>query len=380
MKVTYQASSKSRHPTIDNGMIVNYANSKRSGFKIRWYFLLFLVAAPVALVLWILLRPHIFVLGSGIITTEPLEIRAPAQGDLISIIAKASQQLNAGDPLLIIKDPQLDSQIVELERQLKMLNGPDAEIHQMILAQFKTRIDIASQGLWRQNGLLKSYTDFQHKGIVPNADMAAVLQAHTASKMALSQAKLDLIQMRQQQIIEQTAGVIAQSRHEITLELARLQARKSQLVMKAPNKGRVADILVQPGELIAQGQPMILISGRDDPLILAYFEPKYFEYAVLGQKATVKLPNGDSFTAHISEPTELVGKLPKQLSGPFDGEKSMLQVTLSPDLKLPPVIEGIPVEVSFDRHFAVVQNAELLLEKNFLASFFSSYFKTTNEE
>lgn len=377
MIVTYQASSKSQHPTIDNGMVVNYANSKRSGFKIRWYLLLFLVTAPVALVLWILLRPHIFVLGSGIITTEPLEIRAPAQGDLISVIAKTSQQLNAGDPLLVIKDPQLDSQIAELERQLSMLNDPDSETHQLILAEFETRINIASQGLWRQNSLLKSYIDFKQKGIVPNSDMAAVLQAHTASKMALAQAKVDLMQIRQQQIIEQTAGAIAQSRHGIKLELVRLQARKSQLVMKAPYKGRVADILVQPGELIAQGQPMILISGRDDPLILAYLDPKYFEYAVLGQKATVKLPNGDDFTAYISEPTELVGKLPKQLSGPFDGEKSMLQVTLSPDSKLPPMIEGVPVEVSFDRHWTFVQNAGLLFEKNWLA-YFPSLFSTIN--
>ncbi len=360
MKIMYQASSKSQNPTTDNGMVVNYADSKRARFKIRWYFLLFLVTAPVALVLWILLRPHIFVLGSGIITTEPLEIRSPVQGDLTSVLTKTSHQLNAGDPLFIIKDPQLDSQIAELERQLSMLNTPDSEINQLILVQFQTRIDIANQGLWRQNSLLKSYTDFQKKGIVPNSDMAAVLQAHTASKMALAQAKVDLIRMRQQQAIEQIAGVIAQSRYGIKLELARLQARKSRLVMKSPYNARVAEILVQPGEFITQGQPMILIAGRDEPLILAYLDPKYFEYAVLDQKATVKLPNGDHFTARISEPTELVGKLPKQLSGPFDGERSMLKVTLLPEVRLPPMIEGVPVEISFDRHLALIQEARLI--------------------
>ncbi|GGZ43086.1 hypothetical protein GCM10007105_32280 [Shewanella chilikensis] len=45
-----------------------------------------------------------------------------------------------------------------------------------------------------------------------------------------------------------------------------------------------------------------------------------------------------------------MGKVPKQLSGPFDGDKPALKVTLALHQHLPLAIEGVPVEVSFD-HF-----------------------------
>ncbi|MDE0566326.1 MULTISPECIES: hypothetical protein [Shewanella] len=41
--------------------------------------------------------------------------------------------------------------------------------------------------------------------------------------------------------------------------------------------------------------------------------------------------------------------MPKQLSGPFDGDKPALKVTLALHQSLPLAIEGVPVEVSFDR-------------------------------
>ncbi|MFV0510981.1 MAG: hypothetical protein ACK5M8_17335, partial [Shewanella algae] len=46
---------------------------------------------------------------------------------------------------------------------------------------------------------------------------------------------------------------------------------------------------------------------------------------------------------------ELVGKVPKQLSGPIDGDKPALKDTLALHQSQPLAIEGVPVDVSFDR-------------------------------
>ncbi|MEI8613029.1 HlyD family secretion protein [Shewanella sp. PP-He15 brown] len=348
MKVSYQASDKALNPTEDKGIGVRYAAAKRGGFKGRWYLLLLLVIAPVAIVGWILLRPHLFVLASGIVTTEPLEVRAPSTGDVSTIRVKPGDTLNVGTPILSISDPQLNAQITELERQLAQLNIEDLSLNSVILKQLQTRIDVANEGVTRQDILLKSYENFQRKGVVPTSDMATVLQAHTASKMALEQAKVDLMQAKQKQLVELSAGVVTQSRRSIELQLVRLKAQQSQLQIKALTATRVVDILVQSGEHIVEDRPLALLAGRDNPVVLAFLEPKYLNYTTIGQQATITLANGDRFRASISEPTELVGRLPKQLSGPFDGEKPVLQITLKPEMALPVAIEGVPVEVSFD--------------------------------
>ncbi|WP_412496154.1 hypothetical protein [Shewanella chilikensis] len=89
MKVTYQAAAKAQQPTRDQGLKVDYAPAKRGGMKWRWYLLLLLVIAPVVLLLWVLLRPSLFVLAPGILTSEPLEMRAMQKGQIIGAFSAA---------------------------------------------------------------------------------------------------------------------------------------------------------------------------------------------------------------------------------------------------------------------------------------------------
>lgn len=339
MKVTYQAAAKAQQPTRDQGLKVDYAPAKRGGMKWRWYLLLLLVIAPVVLLLWVLLRPSLFVLAPGILTSEPLEMRAMQKGRLLELSVQSGSRVDAGQ----------DASIDELQRQLAELTPPSLEQDLAILGQLEQRVLVAEQGVKRQDELLSQFESFRKQGVVPTADMAAVMQAHTSARMALEQARAELLQQRQLQQQEREAGVIAQSRNSLLLKLAELQAKRQQLTIQAPFAGRVADVLVQQGETIAEQQPMLWLSGRAQPVVVCYLAPKYLNYVAQGQQASVKLPNGTRIRAEIKEPTELVGKVPKQLSGPFDGDKPALKVTLALHQSLPLAIEGVPVEVSFDR-------------------------------
>lgn len=348
MKVSYRASDKSQKPTQDRGIDVQYAGAKRGGYRGRWYLLLLLVIAPVVIVGWILLRPYVFILGSGIVTTEPLEVRSPGVGTIGTIMVKRGDKLAAGAPILAISDVRLNAQIAEFERQLQELEPQDGGLNAAILGQLQQRVAVAQEGVARQQRLLDTYESFQRQGVVPSSDMAMVLQAQTAAHMALEQAKVDLSEAQYQQLLERNSGGITQTRRNIQLQLASLKAQQTQLQIQAPTRTRVVDILVQAGEHTVEDRPLVLLAGREFPVVVAYLEPKYLAYTGIGQKATITLANGERFRASIAEPTELVGRLPKQLSGPFDGEKPVLKITLKPEVPLPVAIEGVPVEVSFD--------------------------------
>lgn len=348
MKVSYRASDKSQKPTRDRGIDVHYAAAKRGGYRGRWYLLLLLVIAPVVLVGWVLLRPHVIILGSGIVTTEPLEVRAPGVGTIETIMVKRGEKLAAGASILVMSDVRLNAQIAELERQLEELNPLEDELNTAILSQLQRRIDVAKEGVSRQQQLVDIYENFQQHGVVPAVDLATAFQAHTAAQMALAQAHVDLFAATHQQFIERSAGVMTQTRRNLQLQLAGLKAQQALLQLKTLTQTRVIDVLVQAGEYAAEGRPLLLLAGRELPVVVAYLDPKYLAYTQMGHKATITLANGDRFRASIVEPTEMVDRLPKQLSGPFDGEKPVLKITLKPEVNLPLAIEGVPVEVSFD--------------------------------
>ena len=256
--------------------------------------------------------------------------------------------MQENEPLLILEDTLLDAQITELKRQRAKLDASLDDEQEDILRQLQQLIVVAKEGLNRQDKLLRNFQNFERRGLIPVSDTVAIIQYHTAAKMALEQAKADNLKEQYDQLVEQQSGTIAQLRQSIDLELVKLYSLKSALQIQAPFSAKIADIQVQAGEVVGQGLPLMWLSGRDNPVVIAYLEPKHLEFVTIGQNATVKLPTGDTFRAQINEPTELVGKLPKYLSGPFDGEKPVLKVTLTPKKSLSTSIEGIPVLVSFD--------------------------------
>ncbi|MGX2952180.1 hypothetical protein ACWAU3_03095 [Shewanella sp. JL219SE-S6] len=167
MKVTYQAAAKAQQPTRDQGLKVDYAPAKRGGMKWRWYLLLLLVIAPVVLLLWVLLRPSLFVLAPGILTSEPLEMRAMQKGRLLELSVQPGSRVDAGQALGRIADAGLDASIDELQRQLAELTPPSLEQDLAILGQLEQRVLVAEQGVKRQDELLSQFESFRKQGWFP---------------------------------------------------------------------------------------------------------------------------------------------------------------------------------------------------------------------
>lgn len=347
MKISYSSSTKTTKPAVEQGLKVDYAAAKRGAYKARWYMLLAVIILPMLFILWLLLRPQLLVLAPGIITTDPLELRAPVTARLLNIAVTEGQQLQPGSLLLQLHNPQLDAQIAELQNQLAQLAQPVNTANTAILQQREAGIRIAEQAVVQQSEYMDSYQNFKRSGLVLTHEMAAVQQTLTNAKLALEQAKTDVIQLRQQQEVELLAGSVAQARRQLQQALAQLQAQQEQLQIRAVASGHIIDIQVKRGEFVQQNQPLLLLSNRPQPVIFAYLAPKYLDYAKPGAKANVTLPNGDKVRAEVTEPAQLLERLPAKLAGPFDGEQAVLKLTLTPQQPVTGV-EGVPVEISFD--------------------------------
>lgn len=349
MRVSFRQSSKQENPQADKGLQVNYEKAKRGGYTWRWYLLLGSIVLPALLASWILLKPAVFVLAPGYITTEPLELKAYLGGLVTRIYVKRGQQVKAGDFLVQLSDPSVDMQITIIESELELLQEDEYNNDEKILATARRRINAAEEGLQRQENFLKTFEAFSDKGVVPTADMAAVVQAYTNARMMVEQARVDFLSEQQRQTVTHKAGPVRSRHHQLLYQMAELKDRQQSLIIKAPYASKVVDINVQLGGEVSQNQSLLWLSGRTKPVVIAYLEPRHLDYVSIGQTATIKFPNGHDFQGEIVEPTELVAKVPDQLVGPFEGEKPALKVILQVEDLDGQWVEGLPVEVVFDR-------------------------------
>jgi len=87
----------------------------------------------------------------------------------------------------------------------------------------------------------------------------------------------------------------------------------------------------------------------DKPSVIAYLSPKYGKYARKGQKAVVKLPNGETLQAKVNTDSNLTKRLPADLSSPIGSRDLMLLVSLELESPLPDFqwVDGLPVSVRF---------------------------------
>lgn len=348
MKINFQSSSKKVRPDIDQGLKVNYGPARRGGYRVRWFLLLALLTVPLVIVGWLIAKPFLLVTADGVITTDPLEIRSPMAGQVLRVDGVRGMRVKAGTPIIQLKDGELTAEIVELEWQLAGLSRDEELAEQLaILEQLERQVAVAREGLSEQEEFRRDYENFRRSGIVPAHDMAIVLQTVTNSRLNLEAARTAVLKTTHEQAQERAAGIVVQRRQALELQLSRLRARQQQSSISLMQDSRIIDLLVKPGEFVQADQPLLLTSSLPEPVIFAYLQPKFFEYAGVGRRASVRLPNGSRIKATVSEPPELTQTLPASLRGPFDGQQPVLKVTLTPEIPLPVNIEGLPVRLTF---------------------------------
>ncbi|MFM5501825.1 HlyD family secretion protein [Aeromonas veronii] len=349
MKVTFNPPKK-QDATSDEGIRVLYAPAKRVAFKARWYLILLLAFSPVIILLWYLGREWWLTQAPAIITTEPQLVVANGDGFIRHIYTAPGQGVSQGDALMQFESPTLKANMAERKARRAAIELSKAEAEQAILHNLDEQIGIAERGSREQEVIYQEYAGYKKEKLVSSAEYATALLNWTQSRIALQKARAEKIAQELQISEDQLTGPLASARHLLDQELTEMEAMAYHQQPRAPATGKVSDVLVQEGDWVFSGAPLALISKREDPLVIAYVQPKYLSSMAPGHKAVVKLPSGERLAARVARQVELADKLPAQLAAPFEGEKATLKVALSLDEKLPPnlQVEGLPVTVLFD--------------------------------
>ncbi|WP_162064152.1 HlyD family secretion protein [Vibrio taketomensis] len=345
MKVNFHLDKKNK-PQSENGMKVVYGQAKRGGYRIRWYLILLLVISPIIFMAYYLFQSKLLVTAPGIVTSYPITLTSTQAANVGQISTQVGTEVNTDESLLLLSDPALNAEITYLNQEIEKLKG---NVDDNTNALYQTMIAETKASLYRVTQIQKKYDENRRKGLVSDADYAAIINVSNGLNTQLSEQKIAYLDAQTERKQVNLAGPISQAQRSLMQELVVKKVQQDNLTYLAPFTGRVLDIHVHEGQRVTDNYPLVTLARNITPEVTAFLNPKHLKYSQLGTSARIIFPDGAVFSAQVSRPVEVVNKLPTELQSPFEGQAAYLKVTLSFNEPLEKTrwIEGVNVEVDF---------------------------------
>lgn len=336
MKIRFD-SRKELNPTQEQGLTVLYAPGKRMAFRVRWYLILLLVASPL---IWLggkLVYGMLMIDAPAQLRLPILEVRARDAGRVEQLFVKAGEQVRIDQPLANLDNPEWRARLAQLAAippdETRLSNTKLGDRERQLL---RTRIA-------RAEDRVQVLEDLVIRGAVSRGEVLAA-----QSELDSFRADLLAFERREQQANQLPVGDEREKAQRIA-EQKWLQTRLAALPVTAAQSGRVAEVLVNPGENVGAGTLLMRIEQLEDPLLWIYLEPLNISYAAIGQPLRVRMPDGEWLTAHVVQAVDSAGRTPTVLRGPFAASEMGLQVAARFDRPLSPRwrIDQLPLNVRF---------------------------------
>ncbi|CAK9889460.1 MULTISPECIES: HlyD family secretion protein [Pseudomonas] len=330
-------SPKELNPTQDHGLKVLYAPGKRMAFRLRWYLILFLVASPLLWLVGKLLFGLILIDAPAQLRLPIEEVRARDAGRVEQVHVAAGEQVQPGQLLVNLENP---------EWRIRLLQ----------LAALPTQVPVAADSEWvnRERQSLRANAGRAGQRVQQVEGLLAQ-GAATRGELQAAQSERDRLQAelaafeRREQLTRQPPRDFDRQLIEQNAERQWLQTRLAALSLTAPEAGRIAEVMVIPGENVGPGTLLMRLERMDDPLLWIYLEPQNISYAGVGQALQVRMPDGEWRDAHVVQAVDSAGRTPVVLRGPFAASEMGLQVAARFDQALPARwrIDQLPLHVRF---------------------------------
>jgi len=128
-------------------------------------------------------------------------------------------------------------------------------------------------------------------------------------------------------------------------QIATLQNSLEQTTIRAPSSGIVSLRLVEPGEIVAQGTPLIVIVDLDHAWANAYVDEPLVPTLTINQSATVVTDAGNRLPGRISFISPRAEFTPRNVQTSAERSKLVYRVKVAVDNTKGVLKPGMPVEV-----------------------------------
>ncbi|NWL76351.1 HlyD family secretion protein [Pseudomonas taiwanensis] len=309
MKIRF-SSPKEQQPTQEQGLKVLYAPGKRLAFKLRWYLILLAVTSPLLFLvgreflgLWLIEAPVQLHLPST-------ELRAREAGQVERVLARPGDRVEAGQLLVKMDNPEWRGRLALLGDSAAQARQPagNRPLPEQERQALERLLASAEGRLGRLRGLLAAGA----------ATRGEVQQAQDER----DRRQRDLLQFerRESQPVDDTLE------RQRRLESDWLQARLHGLELKAGESGVISEVLVDEGENVGPGTPLMRLQRLGDAELWVYLDPRDAVYASPGQPFRLRLPDGTWLPAEVVRMVEDAAPVPVELREAFSAPSRNLRL------------------------------------------------------
>jgi len=344
MQVRFRPAQRS--PEELDGIKIPYAAGKGKAHKLAWYLILLAVLSPVIYLSTGLAGAWLSLTANGTVFLEQQEVRAAQAGIVTRLDIKVGDSLQTGQTLLVLDNFELTAAAARnaLER------------HAPAAAQRNAAAEAAVEEV-RLRGRTLQYQQNRRATIQTLvSDGAATVAELNTAEYALTEAEAALMHARQALAVN-TLGI-----DTADVERSVLESRRRSMTHHAPFSGRVLEVLVNPGQYVSPGEPLVVVARLDNPHVVAYTPPKFGTRLQMGTRATIRFPDGTQTLAVIAEQPKLTQRMPSDLVDQFGLRPMTVVLTLLPQEKWPEHqrVQGLPVSVRFHYDWEASRPGQIL--------------------
>jgi membrane fusion protein YbhG len=133
----------------------------------------------------------------------------------------------------------------------------------------------------------------------------------------------------------------------VDAQIATLQHDRDEATIVAPTAGVVSSRLVEPGELVAPGAPLIVLIDLDHAWASVYVEEPLVPSLKIDEAATVTTDAGDHLPGRVSFISPQAEFTPRNVQTPDERAKLVYRVKVAVDNRQGVLKPGMPVDVEF---------------------------------
>jgi HlyD family secretion protein len=302
--------------------------------------------------------------ASGFVEATEVRIASRVPGRVAEVAAVEGQRVEAGATLVALATTEIDLAIrraeadrAQADAQLALLLAGSrvedirqGEANVATAASEKAaaqaELDAAKTDEARYEQLLRSRagTAKQRDDAVARRELAEATLAAAEDRRRAAVAALSRLQAgaRPEELSAARARVAA-----VTAQIASLEHDRAEALIVAPSAGVVSSRLVEPGELVASGQALVVIIDLDHAWANAFVEEPIVPTLRIDGQATVTTDAGDALPGRISFIASRAEFTPRNVQTASERAKLVYRVKIAVDNSKGVLKPGMPVEVTF---------------------------------
>lgn len=319
--------------------------AKRNVSKWQWYFLVLILLSPLLFMGFKFVTNLWFVKATGVVSFEPMQIKAPADGYIKKVYVDKSDRVKADELLIKFHSPAVDKRIQLLQQELSTLKQQREQANNQEVAVLRSMHQNAKENVKKNLSHYKNFKEYKERGLISDIQLKDAWDDVHAARNQLLDLKRQLQKSQQQHqlaIDRQYNKRIMQ----VKSSLAKLKSLKKRFNIKVNQPAIVKHVAVHAGEYVTRGETLLHLVTHSQWRIRAYIAPKYASQVYKGKLVTIELPNNTDLKGRVSSNPNLTGQR-SQSDSFLKQQSNQIVFFVQPDQKMPDKFKshGMPVKI-----------------------------------